>query len=337
MELFESFFRFEAIDETDMGAQWLVKISPVDLATVDISQDDDGVLQVTEKAAVVAPLQPGAKYRLEPEGGLFRLYAVRGFGSVCAGARGGLVEGEHNLSHEGVCWVADESTVTGRIRVEGDAKVRTGCTLAGRGLLNDKAVVASTTFQGGDYGCLFVKDSATLMSCTVNVTDVSLSFEGSSQVADTVFEPEDSLRVAGCNVRGGHIRNCFEVVSVDHPTWGWLSAYRDRSSNLRFSVGCEDAEDAQALLRLADRHDIDETHRAMLDGFIAMAQAAADGWVKQPQLEPPLTEAQPVPSFTDFAQRAREVATDHATLLRDQIHAANPPQAGGVLRRNLWD
>lgn len=33
---------------------------------------------------------------------------------------GGYVEGEHNLSHEGNCWIPDDSIICGRTRIEGD-------------------------------------------------------------------------------------------------------------------------------------------------------------------------------------------------------------------------
>jgi hypothetical protein len=53
------------------------------------------------------------KYELIPEGELFRLLAVRDFGIVRAGDRGGLVSGPDNLFHEGFCWVYGDARVYG--------------------------------------------------------------------------------------------------------------------------------------------------------------------------------------------------------------------------------
>lgn len=53
------------------------------------------------------------KYRTEPEGDMLRIYAVRDFRHVKAGERGGLVEKESNLAHDGNAWVDCDAVVTG--------------------------------------------------------------------------------------------------------------------------------------------------------------------------------------------------------------------------------
>jgi hypothetical protein len=63
------------------------------------------------------------KYELIPEGDMFRLKALRDFGNVQKGDLGGLVKGEHNLSHEGHCWVYGNARVSGNAGVYGDARV----------------------------------------------------------------------------------------------------------------------------------------------------------------------------------------------------------------------
>jgi hypothetical protein len=42
---------------------------------------------------------------------LFRIKALRGFGVVEAGSFGGFIEGEKNLSHDGIAWVGDDACV----------------------------------------------------------------------------------------------------------------------------------------------------------------------------------------------------------------------------------
>lgn len=42
---------------------------------------------------------------------LHRIVAIRDFPSIIAGTKGGWIEKEDNLSHEGDCWVSDEAIV----------------------------------------------------------------------------------------------------------------------------------------------------------------------------------------------------------------------------------
>lgn len=54
---------------------------------------------------------------------LYRIEAVRDFANVKKGDRGGYVESEENLSHEGTCWVYDNACVYGNACVLDDARV----------------------------------------------------------------------------------------------------------------------------------------------------------------------------------------------------------------------
>ena len=54
---------------------------------------------------------------------LFRIEALIDFGSVKAGDKGGFVEAEENVSHDGKAWVYDDAWVSGNAWVYGDARV----------------------------------------------------------------------------------------------------------------------------------------------------------------------------------------------------------------------
>jgi hypothetical protein len=54
---------------------------------------------------------------------LCRIEALRGFGTIKKGERGGFIESEKNLSHEGNSWVTGDAKVYGNSWVFGDAKV----------------------------------------------------------------------------------------------------------------------------------------------------------------------------------------------------------------------
>lgn len=69
------------------------------------------------------------KYRLTDEtikhngATLYRIEALRDFGDVTAGDKGGFVQSEINLSQEGDCWIYDEAAVYGTAMVCGKAMV----------------------------------------------------------------------------------------------------------------------------------------------------------------------------------------------------------------------
>ena len=54
---------------------------------------------------------------------LYRIEALRDFGEIKKGDKGGFIEKESNLSHEDLCWVYDDAKVYGKARVYGDAQV----------------------------------------------------------------------------------------------------------------------------------------------------------------------------------------------------------------------
>ena len=54
---------------------------------------------------------------------LFRIKALRDFGSVRAGGLGGLIEKEENLDQAGNAWVSGEARVSEDAQVRGDAQV----------------------------------------------------------------------------------------------------------------------------------------------------------------------------------------------------------------------
>lgn len=75
---------------------------------------------------------------------MFRIKALRDFGNIKVGDLGGYVSGEHNLSHEGNAWIADEAQASSRARVYGDAL------LADRARISDEAQLYETAQARGD-------------------------------------------------------------------------------------------------------------------------------------------------------------------------------------------
>ena len=88
------------------------------------------------------------KYELQPTdlttpGGkpLFQVVALRDFGSVLKGDKGGYVESEANLSHDGDCWIYGSAWVFGNAWVSGNAWVFGNARVAGDAQVSGRARV----------------------------------------------------------------------------------------------------------------------------------------------------------------------------------------------------
>jgi hypothetical protein len=57
---------------------------------------------------------------------LFQIQALKDFGYISEGEKGGFVESEVNLSQEGDSWVSGNAMISGNARVFGDAWVAGG-------------------------------------------------------------------------------------------------------------------------------------------------------------------------------------------------------------------
>ena len=87
---------------------------------------------------------------------LYRIEALRDFGDVKAGDRGGWIEKEANLSHEGSCWVfgnagvCDRAWVFGNAEVFGKARVSGNAMVYGTALVSGNARVFDNAMVYGD-------------------------------------------------------------------------------------------------------------------------------------------------------------------------------------------
>ena len=73
---------------------------------------------------------------------LSRIIALKDFGNVKTGEKGGFVEKEENLSHENDCWVFGNAKVSGEARVSGEAQVSGEARVCGKAQVFDEAQVS---------------------------------------------------------------------------------------------------------------------------------------------------------------------------------------------------
>ena len=75
---------------------------------------------------------------------LYRIRAVRDFGSVKTGEFGGYIEKEENLSHFGNAWISGDAWVYGDARVSGNARVFGNAWVCGNAKVCGEAKVSNT-------------------------------------------------------------------------------------------------------------------------------------------------------------------------------------------------
>ena len=197
------------------------------------------------------------KYELQPTDKttplgkpLFQVVALRDFGEVLKGDKGGYVESEDNLAHKGNCWVSENARVYCNAEVSGNAMVFGEARVYGNSLVfgnaqvyNDAQVFGNARAYGNAqvygeawvYGNAQVFDNARVSGdvrvasgrafATKNdhwdITEVSNGNGTSTLYADAVFEPVEPE----CDVHdGSEVSTTREV--CDHADWT-RGAYSD--------------------------------------------------------------------------------------------------------------
>lgn len=72
---------------------------------------------------------------------LHRIVAIRDFSNIQAGQKGGWIEKEENLSHEGDCWISDNAIACEKANVCGNAKVAGIAIVEKHGRVFDEAFI----------------------------------------------------------------------------------------------------------------------------------------------------------------------------------------------------
>ena len=170
---------------------------------------------------------------------LYRIEALKDFGEIKKGDKGGFIESENNLAHEGNAWVSDNA------RVYGDACVFDNAQVYGNAFVSGYAQVYGNAFVYGNawlYGNTRVCDYAWVADNArvygdANVCDDSSVF-GSALVYDNAHVYGDALvRGYACVCGDAEISNKSDYIVFQN----WWSSGRyftwTRSNNM-WSVGC---------------------------------------------------------------------------------------------------
>ncbi len=276
------------------GTSVLIKMTQVSMDEVTWEQDGEGTITFTAKPQPVATPKRLDKYRLEPEGNLFRLHLLRGLPNIgmYAGQIGGLVAGPHNLSQDGDCWIDGQSKVTGNIKISGDAYI-SHSDVHGRGAIGGAAAVHNSVIGSQDdrHNDLYVTiHHASLHYTTIKGTG-HLNIIGSTNIARSILitdENKPGLTISGGRIEDAEISDNSHHLSV-WTRWGWLSVYRGRAGELRIRVGCQNMDDWDDLVALADGNGANHAEMEMIPHFKAMVSALQTLW---PAATPEVTDVE---------------------------------------------
>ena len=170
---------------------------------------------------------------------LYRIEALKDFGEIKKGDKGGFIESENNLAHEGNAWVSDNAHVYGDACVFDNARVYNNAFVSGYAQVYGNAFVYGNAWlydntRVCDYA--WVADNARVYG-DANVCDDSSVF-GSACVYDNARVCGDALvRGYACVCGDAEISNKSDYIVFQN----WWSSGRyftwTRSNNM-WSVGC---------------------------------------------------------------------------------------------------
>ena len=170
---------------------------------------------------------------------LYRIEALKDFGEIKKGNKGGFIESENNLAHEGDAWVSDNAHVYGDACVFDNARVYNNAFVSGYAQVYGNAFVYGNAWLYDNTrvcGYAWVADNARVYG-DANVCDDSSVF-GSACVYDNARVCGDALvRGYACVCGDAEISNKSDYIVFQN----WWSSGRyftwTRSNNM-WSVGC---------------------------------------------------------------------------------------------------
>lgn len=121
------------------------------------------------------------KYKLTDETKIFcgkplhRIVALRDFGIVKKGNKGGWIEKEENLSHEGICWVFDEAIACSNAKVCDNAKLYRNAIVFDNAKVRDNAKV---------YDNVIIRDNSEVYGNSEVCGNIVIG--GSTEISDVI-------------------------------------------------------------------------------------------------------------------------------------------------------
>ena len=170
---------------------------------------------------------------------LYRIEALKYFGEIKKGDKGGFIESENNLAHEGDAWVSDNAHVYGNACVFNNAHVYGNAFVSGYAqVYGDAFVYGNAWLYDNTRVCGYarVADNARVYG-GANVCDVSSVFGSACVYGNARVYGDALVRGYACVCGDAEISNKSDYIVFQN----WWSSGRyftwTRSNNM-WSVGC---------------------------------------------------------------------------------------------------
>ena len=170
---------------------------------------------------------------------LYRIEALKYFGEIKKGDKGGFIESENNLAHEGDAWVSDNAHVYGNACVFDNSQVYGNAFVSGYAQVYGDAFVYGNAWLYDNTrlcGYAWVSDNARVYG-DANVCDDSSVF-GSALVYDNAHVYGDALVRGYACVRGDAEISTDADYIVFKNWWSSGRYFTWTRSNNMWSVGC---------------------------------------------------------------------------------------------------
>ena len=188
---------------------------------------------------------------------LYRIEALKDFGIVKKGDKGGYIENENNLSQEGDCWiygntkVSDKAIVCGNAQVSGNAQVFGNATVYGNALVygNAKVFDDAKVYDGAKvYGDAIVSNNAIVVNKAIVCGNAKVF--GNAVICDNALVYGNAVICDNALVFGnaevyGYVQVCGSAEIKDNSDYivfkNWWSSGRYftwTKSNNMWKVGC---------------------------------------------------------------------------------------------------
>ena len=162
---------------------------------------------------------------------LFQVVALRDFGFVKKGDKGGYIESETNLSHEGNCWVSGNAQIFGNAKISDNAqifdnaKISDNAQIFGNAKISDNAQIFGKAWVFDDAE---VFDNARIFGNAWVFDDAEVS--GNAQIFGEAWAHNNAKIFRDTQITAGHAfaikDNSWDITEVDNGN-GTSTLYAD--------------------------------------------------------------------------------------------------------------
>lgn len=180
--------------------------------------------------------------------GFYRIKALRDFGDVKKGDVGGYVENEHNLSHEGDCWIYNNAKVYDNAEILGNARIYNNAYIYNNAKIDDNAKIYDNA-EIFEYAEVFdnavIQEDALIYGASV-IQENALIY-GVGVICGNACVSGNAEIKKGMHI--GKINEKFKDILYIQCEKRLITVYRDINNIIKCNIGCQSGMTLEALLK----------------------------------------------------------------------------------------